>query len=76
MPFWWAQNERTILFATFNTIFWRFRRLIIENINKIVCYESNFQYLHGFAVVTHIEVGVAQLAVDGTQSPEIVGSSL
>jgi hypothetical protein len=33
-------------------------------------------YLHRFDIVAHVEVGVAQLAVDGAQRPEIVGAGL
>ena len=33
-------------------------------------------YLHGFAVISHVEVGISQLAVNGTQGSEIVSSGL
>jgi len=33
-------------------------------------------YLHGFSVIPHIEVGISQLAVNGTQCTEIVSSGL
>jgi len=35
-----------------------------------------FVILHCFGVFTKVEVGIAQLRVDGTQSPQIVCSSL
>lgn len=35
-----------------------------------------FVVLHGLDVVTHVKVGVAELAVDGTESSKVVGASL
>jgi hypothetical protein len=39
-------------------------------------YKFSVFNLHGLHVIAHVEVGVAQLAVDGAQRPEVVGSGL
>ena len=33
-------------------------------------------YLHGFNVVAHVEVSIAELAVDGAEGSEVICSSL